>query len=367
MPKSCKVALVHDWLTGMRGGEKVLEVFCEMFPHADLFTLLHVPGSVSGKIENRRVRTSFLQNIPGIGKNYRYFLPLMPRAVESFDLSSYDLVISTSHCVAKGAVPGAKAVHVCYCHTPMRYIWDQFDFYFGPEKSGAVTRWIMKALRPSLQKWDVESSKRVNHFIANSGYVSKRIQTFYERKAEVIYPYADTDFYLPGESPIQGDFYLIVSALAPYKRLELAVEAFNRSGKNLKIIGSGPTLASLKEKAKPNVEFLGWRSNEEIRDHYRACRALIFPGTEDFGIVPLEAMASGRPVIAYGEGGALETVKENISGVFFRKPSAESILEAIARADLMSWDAEKIRAQALNFSRENFVSKLKDFFDKISS
>lgn len=366
MPKPRKVALVHDWLTGMRGGEKVLEIFCDLFPKADMFTLLHVPGSVSAKIENRAVKTSFLQSIPGIKKNYRYFLPLMPRAVEAFDLSAYDLVISTSHCVAKGAVPGPKAIHVCYCFTPMRYIWDQFDFYFGPDKANPAVRWAVKALRPGLQKWDVESSKRVNHFVADSEYAASRIQTFYGRQAEVIYPHADTEFYKPGQSPVKGDFHLVVSALAPYKRLELAVEAFNRMGKNLKIIGSGPSLARLKDQAKENIEFLGWRTNEDIRDHYRACRALIFPGTEDFGIVPLEAMACGKPVIAFGEGGALETVQESVTGIFFREASPESLIQAVHKAEKMPWDAGKIRDQALRFSRENFLSRLKSFFDKIS-
>ncbi|OGR88306.1 MAG: hypothetical protein A3A86_02125 [Elusimicrobia bacterium RIFCSPLOWO2_01_FULL_60_11] len=364
MPKPSKVALVHDWLTGMRGGEKVLEVFCGMFPEADIFTLLHVPGSVSEKIESHKIKTSFLQSIPGIRNSYRYFLPLMPRAVESFDLSAYDLVVSTSHCVAKGAVAGTKAVNVSYCFTPMRYIWDQFDLYFGPERAGPVVRGAMRILRPVLQRWDRKSSKRVTHFIADSAYVAARIRNFYGRQAEVIYPHADTEFYAPGTSK-PGDFHLIVSALAPYKRLELAVEAFNRMGKKLKIIGSGPSLARLMGIAGPNIEFLGWRSNEEIRDHYRACAALIFPGTEDFGIVPLEAMACGRPVVAYGEGGALETVSENASGIFFREASARSLTEAVRKAERMPWDGGKIRARALEFSREKFVSRLKSFFDKI--
>ncbi|OGR83097.1 MAG: hypothetical protein A2901_02630 [Elusimicrobia bacterium RIFCSPLOWO2_01_FULL_54_10] len=362
-----KVALVHDWLTGMRGGEKVLEVFCELFPKADIFTLIHAPGSVSKLIEDRIIRTSFLQKIPSIQKNYRYSLPLMPRAIESFDLSGYDLVISTSHCVAKGAVPGPNAKHVCYCFTPMRYIWDQFDSYFGPERAGWAVRTAINALRSSLQKWDRASSSRVHHFLADSNYVAKRIKSFYNRDAEVIYPHADTEFYTTGPSPLKEDFYLIVSALAPYKKLELAVQAFNNLGKRLKIIGSGPSLASLKAKASPNIEFLGWRSNEEIRNHYRACRALIFPGTEDFGIVPLEAMACGKPVIAFGEGGALETVQENISGVFFKESSSKSLAQAIQSFEKISWDPSKIRGHAEAFSRKNFVASLKSFFDKILS
>ncbi len=349
----------------MRGGEKVLEVMCEIFPDAELFTLLHVPGSVSQTIENRPIHTSFLQKFPSVDKNYRYFLPLMPRAVESFDLKRFDLVVSTSHCVAKGAIPRENAKHVCYCFTPMRYIWDQYDFYFGQGRSGPLARWGMKMVSPRLRAWDVKSSSRVNHFIADSIHVQKRINKYYKRDAEVIYPHADTEFYSPGPAGVQEDFYLIVSALAPYKRLELAVQAFNELGKKLKIIGSGQNADRLKKEAKPNIEFLGWKSNEVIREHYRSAKALIFPGTEDFGIVPLEAMSAGLPVIAFGEGGALETVVENQTGLFFREPSAAALQESVHQSEQTAWDKQKIREHALRFSRANFVSRLKSFFGKI--
>lgn len=367
-----KVALVHDWLTGMRGGEKCLEIFCRLYPEADLYTLLHVSGSVSPLIEKRQIRTSFLQLLPGIKKHYRYYLPLMPLAIQQFDLSKYDLILSSSHCVAKGVSAGKNGLHICYCFTPMRYIWDQYHHYFGPTRSGFLISTAMHLLRPYLKKWDIDSSQGVNHFIAISKHVEKRIQSYYRRKAEVVYPPVDTKFYAPtGEKP--EDFFLIVSAFAPYKRLDLAVEAFGKLGYPLKIIGSGQELSRLKKIAAPNIEFLGWLSNEAIRSHYARCRAFIFPGEEDFGITPLEAQGMGRPVIAYSRGGVLETVvpeigswkpefdipKEKIArptGVFFHDQTPGALISAVQSFESIekNFDPEYIRNHASQFDVEVF-------------
>lgn len=371
-----KIAIVHDWLTGMRGGEKCLEVFCRLYPEADLYTLLHVPGKVSPPIERMRIRTSFLQNLPGVEKNYRYYLPIMPFAIRQFDLREYDFVLSSSHCVAKGVVTSSKTMHICYCYTPMRYIWDQYDQYFNQENSGMLTSTLMSAVAPRLRKWDVRSSRGVDHFIAISRHVQKRIRKYYQRESEVIYPPVDTRFYHPtGEKP--EDFFLIVSAFAPYKRLDLAVDAFNHLGYPLKIIGEGQNSAPLKKKAHSNIEFLGWLPDEEVRSHYGRCRALIFPGEEDFGITPLETQAMGRPVIALGRGGALETIipdqrtwspedeiaeSETIhpTGIFFREQTSEALQDAVKyfKSIEQQFDPDRIRRQALRFDLDVFSRRI---------
>jgi glycosyltransferase involved in cell wall biosynthesis len=298
------VALVHDWLTGMRGGEKCLEVFCELFPTADLFTLVHVPGSVSATIERHRIRTSLLQRLPGSARRYRWYLPLMPTAIEAFDLSAYDLIVSSSHCVAKGVIPRPDALHVAYMHTPMRYAWDLWPQYFPP--TGPWSRYVMPLLLNYLRTWDTTSAQRVDRFLANSQFVAQRIAKYYRRRATVVHPPVDTEFFTPGGE--RGDYYLMVTALVPYKGVDLAIRAFNALRRPLKIIGSGPLAAQYRALAGPHVELLGWCSNTELCQYYAACRAVIFPAQEDFGIVPLEANAAGRPVIALGQGGALETV-----------------------------------------------------------
>ncbi len=298
------VALVHDWLTGMRGGEKCLEVFCELFPAADLFTLVHVPGSVSPTIERHHIHTSLLQHLPGSARHYRWYLPLMPTAIEAFDLSAYDVVLSSSHCVAKGAISRPDALHVAYLHTPMRYVWDLWPQYFPP--TGPLSRYVVPLMLNYLRTWDTTSAQRVDHFLANSQFVAQRIAKYYRRRATVVYPPVDTEFFTPGDE--RGDYYLMVTALVPYKGVDLAIQAFNALRRPLKIIGSGPLAAQYRALAGPHIELLGWRSNAELRQYYAACRAVIFPAQEDFGIVPLEANATGRPVIALGQGGALETV-----------------------------------------------------------
>lgn len=358
-----RVAFVHDWLNGMRGGEKVLEILCELFPQADIYTLFYIPGTVSKKIEAHRIIPSSLSQMPFTKEGYRYYLPLMPKAVEWFDLSRYDLVISSSHCVAKGAAVKKGTLHICYCHTPMRYIWDQFEHYFGKGRSSGSVRFFMNLLLPYLRSWDQKSSQRVDHFIANSQTVQTRIQKYYSRNSTVIVPPVDTDFYTVGERTQDGkeSYYLIVSAFAPYKKVDIAVQAFNETGLPLKIIGKGQEEKRLKKMAKSNIEFLGWKSNDELKSYYQSCMALIFPGEEDFGIVPVEAMACGKPVVAYRKGGATETVIENETGVFFEPQTPKSLSDAVERCKNQIWDAKKIREYSLKFSVQRFKSELNQF------
>ena len=363
--KHLRVALVHDWLTGMRGGEKVLEVLCELFPDATLFTLLHNPGSTSPTIERMRIRTSFVQQLPLKSEKYRNYLPFFPAAIESLDLSGFDLIISNSHCVAKGVIPPPGALHICYCHTPMRYVWDQYDDYFGKGRAGLMTRTAMRIVAPRLREWDVRTSSRVHHFIANSQNVSERIKRIYGRESDVLRAPVDTKRFVA--SARNDGYYLVVSALVPYKRVDLAVEAFNNSGKRLVIVGAGPELKKLRSLARPHVEFLGWRSDEELAGMYARCKALIFPGEEDFGIVPLEAMAAGKPVVAYARGGALETVIEKgklPTGVFFEEQTSESLLGAIQRLGERKWNSAAIRRWAKKFDRERFKQELQRAIEK---
>lgn len=361
-----KVALVHDWLTGMRGGERCLEVFCELFPEAHLFTLLHIPGSVSSVIEQRPIHTSMIQRLPFSRHGYRNYLPFFPMAIERFNLKGYDLVISLSHCVAKGIIPSPDALHISYLFTPMRYAWDMFGGYFGAKGNR-----IISSILHYLRMWDVTSSQRVDHFLCISYYVAKRIQKFYRREAEVIHPPVDTKRFRLSNK--KEDFFLIVSNLSPYKRIDLAIEAFNRLKYPLKIIGSGPEEKKLQSKAGSNICFMGWQPDEIVADHYSRCRALIFPGEEDFGIVPLEAMASGRPVIAYGRGGALESVvsydqqtegKKAPTGLFFDEPNADSLTDAVERFLEVEkeFNPEAIRNHSLQWDREIFKEKIKTFF-----
>lgn len=365
-----RVALVHDWLTGMRGGEKCLEVFCELFPEADLFTLLHVPGSVSPTIERHRIYTSRLQRLPGSAKHYRWYLPLMPTAIEAFDLSAYDLVLSSSHCVAKGVIPRPDALHVAYMHTPMRYAWDLWPQYFPP--TGLVSRYLIPPVLNYLRTWDVATSPRVDVFVANSHFVAQRIARYYRRRALVLYPPVDTAWFTPGTQ--QEAYYLMVTALVPYKGVEMAIAAFNALQRPLKIIGSGPLRASLQALAGPSIAFLGWCSNEVLRQQYAACRALVFPAQEDFGIVPLEANAAGRPVIALGLGGALETVipvspasEAAATGVLFTPRTAEALADAVRAFETQEtrFCPQALRQHAQQFDRQHFKARFADLIARL--
>jgi glycosyltransferase involved in cell wall biosynthesis len=352
-----RVALVHDWLTGMRGGEKALEVLCGLFPHAELFTLVHVPGSVSPAIERMRRHCSIVQKLPGSARHYRRYLPVFPYAIEQFDLDGFDLIISSSHCAAKAVVPTGRARHLCYCYTPMRYAWDQFGNYFGPHVVGRLPSMVLRPILARLARWDADTAGRVDRFIAISRYIAWRIRRYYNREASVVYPPVDTTFYHPdGSAP--GDSLLIVSALVPYKRIDLAIDAARLASLPLRIVGQGPEMARLARRAGPTVEFLGARTDEEIRTLYRQAAAVLLPGPEDFGIVPVEAQACGRPVVAFAQGGALESVEDGVSGVLVEGDSPEAFAEGIRRARATRFDSARIRRRALRFSRERFAREI---------
>jgi len=354
-----KTAIVHDWLTAMRGGEKVLESMLGLLPGADVFTLFYDPASVSETIRKRRIITSWLDRVPGARHHYRYFLPFFPQAVESFDLRGYDLVVSISHAVAKGVNPrGAR--HICYCETPMRYVWDFTGDYFRFGRGSKWKRLALESQRGRLRDWDVRTSSRVTEFLANSEHVAGRVADCYGRSAQVIYPPVDTAFFTPSPNPNPpSPAFLVVSALEPYKRVDLAIAAFTRLGLPLLIAGRGTLESELRAVAPANVEFLGWVSDEELRRLYRSCRALVFPGQEDFGIVPVEAQACGRPVVAYGKGGALETVLDGRTGVFFSEPTAESLAAAVIRAENTRFDPDVARRNSLRFSRDRFWTEMR--------
>jgi len=354
-----KVALIHDWLTGRRGGEKVLEVLSELFPEAPIFTLFHFSGSQIKNIEAKKIITSFIQGMPFKKKRYRSYLPLFPLAAELFNLQDYDLVLSSSHCVAKGVIPKPGSLHISYIHSPMRYAWNQYFSYFSRQRLNIISRILIPPVIHWLRVWDESSSRRVDHFIANSKTVADRIHTYYRRTADVINPPVDVHFFRPGK---QADhYYLIVSALVPYKRIDLAIEAFNRTGDTLKIVGTGPDFKRLKKEAKRNVIFLGSLHSEDLLKVYQGARALIMPGEEDFGINSLESQACGVPVIAFGRGGAAETVISGSSGLFFRKLSANSLISALDKSKKLPFNKTEIRKNALRYSREKFKERIFSF------
>jgi glycosyltransferase involved in cell wall biosynthesis len=372
-----KVALVHDWLTGMRGGERCLEVFCEIFPGADLFTLVHRRGAVSPTIERASIHTSWLQSLPLATVYYRHLLPFFPLAIRQFQLTDYDLVLSSSHAVAKGVCRDGSPWHVCYCFTPMRYIWDQSPVYFPRARFSPVSWALLQALFRYLRTWDVKTSRSVDEFVAISDHIAAKIRAYYNRHAHVIPPPVDCGFFTPDSSPRQhgASYYLIVSALVPYKRVDIAVEAFNRLRLPLVVIGVGPERPTLERQASSSITFLGWQPDAVVRDHYRRCEALIFPGEEDFGIVPLEAQACGKPVIAFGKGGALETVIplngaglgatscRSPTGVFFYEASVDALCDAVAMCQrhATAFDPAAIRQNALHFDRPEFKARITTF------
>jgi len=356
--ENIKVALVHDWLTGQRGGEKVLEVLAEVFPKAPIYTLFHFPGSQTEAVEKRNIQTSFLQRMPFLKKHYRWYLPFYPMAAELFDLQRYDLVISSSHCVAKGIIPHPDALHVSYIHSPVRYAWNQYDSYFSRERLSFFLNLLIPPLIHYLRMWDVTSSARVDHFIANSRNVARRIEKYYRRQADVIYPPVDTEsYYLPDGDP-EKKYDLIVSALVPYKMIDLAISAYNRIGWPLKIVGQGPEFKKLHKLAGQNVEFIGALGLSDLRRLYQGARTLILPGEEDFGITALEAQACGTPVVAYGRGGACETVLEGETGVFFSELKTSSLLAALDKFQGLKFNNRTIRTHARSFSREIFKEKI---------
>jgi glycosyltransferase involved in cell wall biosynthesis len=350
-----RVVLVHDWLTGMRGGEKVLESICRLFPSAELLTLVHERQSVSALIESRRIRTSLIQRLPWPSRLYRHYLPLFPVAIEQFDLDDVDLVISTSHCAAKSVVPTGRALHVCYCHSPMRYAWDQFESYFGPERLGRLPSAAARQTLAWLARWDRDTANRVDRYLANSRHVAGRIARYYNRRARVLHPPVDTLFFTPDDAP-PASYFLVVSALVPYKRIDVAIEAAMRLGVPLKIVGTGPDEARLRARSGPGVQFLGPVEGPALRELYRRARALVLPGEEDFGIAPVEAMACGRPVIALGRGGATETVVPGVTGVLVDRAAADDMASAMRQLETTAFDPGAIRAFAETFATARFES-----------
>ena len=357
-----RVAIVHYWLVGMRGGEKVLEELCLLYPQADIFTHVYDPARTSDLINSHKVRTTFIARLPFARKLYQRYLPLMPAALGELDLTGYDLVISSESGPAKGVVVHPDAVHVCYCHTPMRYLWDHYHVYRA--NAGRLTRFLMTLIVPPLRAWDVASAAHVDRFVANSRFVARRIAKAYRRDSTVVFPPVDTDAFAAVPAPTR-DFYLVAGQLVPYKRADLAVEACTRLGRRLVVVGTGSEAARLQSMAGPTVEFRGWTPDDELRALYANCRALLFPGEEDFGIVPLEVMASGRPVIAYGSGGALDTVVAGDTGLFFDDPTAESLAAAVVAFERRedAFDPVGIRRHAEGFDRRVFRARLKAFID----
>lgn len=355
------MALVHDWLTGMRGGEKVLLSLARLFPGAPIHTLLHLPGKVHPDLESHPIHTSFVQRLPDVERYYRHYLPLFPAAIRRFDFSRFDLVVSSSHCVAKGVRVPPGVVHLCYCHTPMRYVWDRYADYFGPGRLPLPGRLAMRVVAAWLRRWDVRTAAGVTRFAANSAYVAGRIRRYYGREAEVLPPPVDTDFFTPGPPGSPRDYDLVVSALVPYKRIDLVLEAYRGSGRPLKVVGQGPERARLEPGAPAEAEFLGQVDDARLRELYRGARVVLMPGVEDFGIVPVEAMACGTPAIVYGEGGGLESVLEGRTGLVFREPAPAALRAVVDSLQTLGFNSETLRARALSFSRAAFEERLRAF------
>ena len=356
-----KVAIIHYWLVNMRGGEKVLEALLDLYPHADIYTHVFDEQAVSEKIVQRIKGVTFIQKLPMANKLYQSYLPLMPLALEQLDLREYDLILSSESGPAKGVITLPNSVHICYCHSPMRYVWDMYQDYY--EHSSLLKKIVMPLLLHRLRLWDLASSFRVDYFIANSSFVKKRISKFYRRDSDVIYPPINTaDFYIAEQVE---DYYLMVGQLVAYKNTRLAVETFNKNGKPLVIIGTGAELANLKKIAGKNIQLLGYQSFDVIRQYYSRCKALIFPGVEDFGMVPIEAMASGRPVIALSQGGALDTVIDGETGVLFDVPDISALNGAINKFEenYQAFSSERIRLHAEQFDSAIFKSRIKEFIE----
>jgi len=360
-----KIALVHDFLLKLGGAERVLKVFADMYPEAPIFTLLY-DEKVCGKVfPAERVRTSFLQKLPaGLRKRQKYLLPLMPRAIESFDLSGFDVILSSSGAYSHGILMPSSAKHICYCHSPMRYAWDYTHEYMQEQNAGRLKKFLAGRLIHKVRQWDQIAADRADVYIANSNHVRKRIKKYYRKDSEIIYPPVDTRKFTAQKG--HDNYYLIVSTLSPYKKIDLAIQLFNKIGKELIIIGEGSHYEYLRSIAASNVHVMGFKDDETVQKYMQNCRALIFPGEEDFGITPVEAMACGKPVLAYGKGGALETVVPGFSGEFFYEPTIESMEDGLGRliVNEPQYDADKIHKHAVQFSKQKFVENMKAFMEK---
>ncbi len=358
-----KVAIIHYWLVGMRGGEKVIEALCEMYPEADIFTHVYQPDAVSETIRRHKIIPTFINALPRAATMYKNYLPLMPMALEQLDLRGYDLIISSESGPAKGIIPPADALHICYCHTPMRYIWNMYHDY--RDNAGRLARLMMPPLSHYLRMWDVTSAARVDSFVANSTTVARRIHRYYGASSVVIHPPVDTAAFSVVAPSELAEYYLMAGELVSYKRPDLAIRAFNEMQLQLVVIGGGEMLDEIRRLAGPTVTVLGSQPFDVLKQHYARCRALIFPGEEDFGMVPVEAMASGRPVVAFGRGGATETIAPGVSGVFFAEQSVESICAAIRALTVLEIDPQKIAAHAAQFGREQFFQKMRAHIDEL--
>jgi len=374
-----RVALIHDWLITFGGSDRVLLALHEVFPQAPVFVALHALGRLPESFRRLDVRSTWLQRLPGATRRHRWLVPLMPFAFAHLNLRGYNVIVSSSHACAKGVAVPHGAIHVCYCHTPMRYAWDLQQEYLAAIP--AIVRPGARAALAWLRRWDRAAAQRVDHFIANSHFVAGRIRRHYGREATVIYPPVDTEFFTPAEGvarplapsspqmsrkgPDERDFYLLVSRLVGYKRAHVAVEAFNELGRPLVVVGDGPERTRLEAVARGNVRIVGEVSDAVLRGYYRQCRALVFPGEEDFGMVPVEAQACGRPVIAYGRGGALESVLDGVTGIFFAEQTSEALAAAVRRADDIRWDGATIRGQAQRFSHQRFVTEITNFIGAV--
>ncbi|MDD3190202.1 MAG: glycosyltransferase [Candidatus Pacebacteria bacterium] len=357
-----KIALVHDYLVQYGGAERVLEAFCEMFPNAPIYTMVYDEKLTNGAFKGHTIHTSFLQKVPLVSSHHRAYPLLMPVAIEQFDLSAYDLVLSDSNSFAKGVLTNPNTLHITYCHTPMRYAWDDCHRHIREFKYSKITKKLLPFGINYLRLWDKISSDRPDIYIANSKFVASRIKKYYNQEATIINPPVSSDNFEISDKI--EDYYLIVGRALPYKRFDIVIAAFNEMGLPLKIIGKGPETEKLKKMSQKNIEFLGYLSDKETSKYYSRCKALIFPSEEDFGITPLEAMASGRPVIAYKGGGAVETVIDNETGIFFKEQSSASVMEAVKRFDQKKFDPEKIRRHALGFDKNLFKKKMNDFINK---
>lgn len=359
-----KVALIHYWLCHRRGGERVLEAFCEMFPQADIFTLVYDEDVLhSPTISRHLVTPSFLQKLPLARKHYQYYLPLMPMALEQFDLRGYDLVISSESGPAKGVLAPVTAKHLCYCHSPMRYVWDMYHDYL--EGASCIKKCLVSLGMHYVRMWDALSANRVDNFVANSRIIQKRIHRCYHRDSTVVNPPVSVEDFAPAES--REDFYLMAGELVPYKRPELAVEACNKLGKKLVVIGGGPMEKELRRLAGPTVTLLGRQPFTVLRDHYARCRALLFPGMEDFGIVPVEAMASGAPVLAYGKGGVCDSTLEGKTALYFGEQTVEAMAACITDFERTGvvYDVDQLVAHAARFSKERFKEEMRAEIEKV--
>ncbi len=361
-----RIALLHYWLTNMRGGENVLAEFCRLYPDAEIFTHAFNAQVIDPVIANMPVHETLISRLPGARRGCQKYLPLMPFALSKLDLSNFDLLISSESGPIKGVRKPAGATHICYCHSPMRYLWDMYGDYY--RNSGLAGKIAMGTFKNYLRKYDLKSAESVDHFIANSSFVADRIKRIYGRESTVIHPPCDSEYFSAGERSGPEDYYLFVGQLIAYKRPDLAVDACRKLGRKLIIAGDGNVRKALEKSAASdaNIQFAGRPSREKLRELYARAKALLFPGVEDFGIVPIEAQAAGTPVIALGKGGALETVRDNETGLFFKEETVQSLIDAITEFEAKSWDIQRIRAHAEHFNPARFRQEFSDFVKKNS-